>query len=270
MHPMGGMTDNVRAHYTGEGGSNLAGRVRALLETLGPGRISPEHLAALDHFHVRGAEATAELAKLAGVQAGWKVLDAGSGLGGPSRQLAKLYGCHVKGIDLTLAFVEVAELLAEQALAARTKYVRIIRREIKGRVRWFCQLVQESLPPATHTTKDGTVGLDIGPSSIAAVSSDDAILQQLCPSVVEPWNDCRARWTARDVQPTWTTSMPKGARSALAQAILTWGMSSKFGFSHGEVQNSKSVPFTTFSFARSLRNASTPPNKTSAIESGTR
>jgi hypothetical protein len=35
------------------------------------------------------------------------------------------------------------------------------------------------LPRATHTTKDGTVGLDIGPSSIAAVSSDDAILEQL-------------------------------------------------------------------------------------------
>jgi sarcosine/dimethylglycine N-methyltransferase len=115
MHPMGGMTDNVRAHYTGEGGSNAAGRVRALLETLGPGRISPEHLAALDHFHVRGAEATAELAKLAGVQAGWKVLDAGSGLGGPSRQLAEFYGCHVEGIDLTPAFVEVAELLAKRA-----------------------------------------------------------------------------------------------------------------------------------------------------------
>jgi hypothetical protein len=161
MHPMGGMTDNVRAHYTGEGGSNLAGRVRALLETLGPGRISPEHLAALDHFHVRGAEATAELAKLAGVQAGWKVLDAGSGLGGPSRQLAKLYGCHVKGIDLTLAFVEVAELLAEQALAARTKYVRIIRREIKGRVRWFCQLVRACRPlrtPPRTVLSDSTSG----------------------------------------------------------------------------------------------------------------
>jgi hypothetical protein len=62
MRPMGGMTDNVRAHYTRGGGSNVAGRVRALLETLGPGRISPEHLAALDHFHARGAEATAELA----------------------------------------------------------------------------------------------------------------------------------------------------------------------------------------------------------------
>ena len=37
---------------------NVADRVRALLETLGPG--PPERLAALDHFHVRGADATAE------------------------------------------------------------------------------------------------------------------------------------------------------------------------------------------------------------------
>lgn len=120
---MDGMTNNVRAHYTGDGGSNVADRVRALLETLGPGRVPPERLAALDHFHVRGAEATAELAKLAGVQAGWMVLDAGSGLGGPSRHLAERYGCHVEGVDLTPAFVEVAELLSKRAeLADRICY----------------------------------------------------------------------------------------------------------------------------------------------------
>ena len=72
------------AHYTGHDGSNVADRVRVSLETLGPGQIPPERLSALDHFDVRGAETTAELAKLAEVQAGWMVLDAGSGLGGPS------------------------------------------------------------------------------------------------------------------------------------------------------------------------------------------
>jgi hypothetical protein len=30
------MAGNVRAHYSGDGGSNVADRVRALLETLGP------------------------------------------------------------------------------------------------------------------------------------------------------------------------------------------------------------------------------------------
>jgi sarcosine/dimethylglycine N-methyltransferase len=112
------MTDKVSAHYTGDSGSTVADRVRALLETFDPGPISPERLAGLDHFHVRGAEATAELARLADVQAGWTVLDAGSGLGGPSRHLAARYGCHVEGIDLTPAFVEVAQLLAARTGAA--------------------------------------------------------------------------------------------------------------------------------------------------------
>ena len=89
--------------------------MRAFLETVSPGRVPPERLAGLDHFHVRGAEATAELAKLAGVKADWMVLDAGSGLGGPSRYLAERYGCHVDGVDLTPGFVEVAELLAAQS-----------------------------------------------------------------------------------------------------------------------------------------------------------
>ena len=107
-----------------------------------------------------------------------------------------------------------------EALAARTKYVRIIRREIKGRVRWFCQLVQEGLPPATHTTKDGTVNQHRAISSIAAVSSDDAILEQLCRASSNRGTTAggsSARWTARDVQPTWTTSMPKGARSRVRE-----------------------------------------------------
>jgi sarcosine/dimethylglycine N-methyltransferase len=120
---MDGNTSSVAAHYAGDGGSSLAGRLRALLETLGPEPTSLERLAALDHFHVRGAEATAELAKLAGVQAGWRVLDAGAGLGGPSRHLAGRYGCHVDGVDLTPAFVEAAELLAERAgMADRLSY----------------------------------------------------------------------------------------------------------------------------------------------------
>ncbi|MDE3180976.1 MAG: hypothetical protein KGM47_15120 [Acidobacteriota bacterium] len=54
---MNGMTNNVRAHYAGDAGSNVAGRMQALLEILGPGLISPERLAALDHLHVRGADA---------------------------------------------------------------------------------------------------------------------------------------------------------------------------------------------------------------------
>jgi sarcosine/dimethylglycine N-methyltransferase len=123
MNPMEATIDAVKAHYGGDERSDVAGRVREMLDTLGPGRIPPERLAALDHFHVRGADATADLAKLAGVQSGWTVLDAGSGLGGPSRHLAERYGCQVEGVDLTPAFVEVAQVLSERAdLGARLSY----------------------------------------------------------------------------------------------------------------------------------------------------
>jgi ubiquinone/menaquinone biosynthesis C-methylase UbiE len=41
-----------------------------------------------------------------------RVLDLGSGLGGPARTLAEAFGCHVTGIDLTPAFCEAAETLS--------------------------------------------------------------------------------------------------------------------------------------------------------------
>ena len=40
------------------------------------------------------------------------MLDLGCGLGGPSRFLASTYGCHVIGVDLTPAFVDIATRLA--------------------------------------------------------------------------------------------------------------------------------------------------------------
>ena len=44
-----------------------------------------------------------------------RVLDAGSGLGGPSRDSCETFGCHVIGVDLAPAYVRVAALLADRA-----------------------------------------------------------------------------------------------------------------------------------------------------------
>src|SRR6266436_4746410 len=48
--------------------------------------------------------------------AGLRVLDVGSGIGGPARYFAAEHGCRVTGIDLTEEFVRVA-----RSLTARTK-----------------------------------------------------------------------------------------------------------------------------------------------------
>jgi SAM-dependent methyltransferase len=100
----------VTDHYADVGGDLLA-RVIQALDAI-PGSLTPARLAGFDQFHVRGLAATADLGALLAPPPRAAVLDAGSGLGGPSRHMAVAYGCAVTGVDLTPAYVEVATLLA--------------------------------------------------------------------------------------------------------------------------------------------------------------
>ena len=75
--------------------------------------LAVDDLAAVDEFHIRGREATLELAKMAGIQATWNVLDVGSGLGGSARFLAGRFGCRVVGIDLTPEYCDAARALSD-------------------------------------------------------------------------------------------------------------------------------------------------------------
>ena len=97
----------VEQHY------NLEGLEKTLLLALDKAgididQLTPDDLASIDEFHIRGPEATIELAEEIGVKNKMHVLDIGSGLGGPSRRLASKYGCHVTGLDLTEEYVRVA------------------------------------------------------------------------------------------------------------------------------------------------------------------
>jgi ubiquinone/menaquinone biosynthesis C-methylase UbiE len=92
----------------------LIAAVNAALETIEL-PLTAQKLAAFDQFHFGGLAMTAELARRAKLSKDDHVLDAGSGLGGPSRFLAETIGCRVTGIDLTSAYVAVARLLAERA-----------------------------------------------------------------------------------------------------------------------------------------------------------
>lgn len=78
-----------------------------------PGRLTPEDLAPIDEFHIRGRAATLDLARAAKIDRSMSVLDVGSGLGGPARALASEYGCQVTGIDLTEEYCRVARMLSD-------------------------------------------------------------------------------------------------------------------------------------------------------------
>ena len=87
-------------------------------------KLTIEDLAPVDEFHIGGRRATAEFLGQLDLKAGMRVLDVGSGLGGPARFAAQAYGCHVTGIDLTPEYVEVANALARRVgLADRVTYV---------------------------------------------------------------------------------------------------------------------------------------------------
>ncbi|HEY0780281.1 MAG TPA: class I SAM-dependent methyltransferase [Gemmatirosa sp.] len=104
----------IRQHYDGGDPAEAVAEVARRLAALPNEALTAARLAALDQFHVRGLAATADLARIAGIEPQMTVLDAGSGLGGPARFLAESIGCRVIGVDLSPSFVAVAQLLAER------------------------------------------------------------------------------------------------------------------------------------------------------------
>jgi hypothetical protein len=71
------------------------------------------------------------------------------------------------------------------SLACTTKYVRLVRRMLRGRMRFYAQLVQNGKPPTRglHRAKKGIGGLDFGPSMVAVVTDKVTALLPLAPSV---------------------------------------------------------------------------------------
>ncbi len=77
-------------------------------------RLKIDDLAPIDEFHVRGRNATVELARDLGLDRSMQVLDVGCGLGGASRHIANEFGCHVTGVDLSEDYCRVATDLTKR------------------------------------------------------------------------------------------------------------------------------------------------------------
>ena len=75
--------------------------------------LTIKDLAPVDSFHIRGIEATKDLASLVKIKPVDKILDVGCGIGGSARFLASNYGCFVTGVDITGEYCNVAAELSE-------------------------------------------------------------------------------------------------------------------------------------------------------------
>ncbi len=105
---------NAQAISDHWGKGDVYSRILETMEMAGidPGTVTVEQLAPVDHFHARGFPATVELADVLPIKTGDKLVDIGSGLGGPARYLAKRFNCHVDGIDITAPFVDAGNKLS--------------------------------------------------------------------------------------------------------------------------------------------------------------
>ena len=136
----------IAQHYTH--GSLLPTILDALKGTgIDVDHLSSDDLASIDEFHTGGRAATVDLAAQMNVVPGMRLLDVGSGIGGPARFFAHHYGCHVTGIDLSAEFCETAE-----ALSARTS--------LDGRVDY--RRASATSLPLDNDTFDGAYMLHVG------------------------------------------------------------------------------------------------------------
>jgi len=108
------MESPVEEHYHS---SNLSQKILDALKKSGKEitPLDPKALAPVDQLHTGGAPATLALLEKAGlskknhITSDTHILDAGCGVGGSSRLLAKTFQCRVTGIDLAHAFIETAK-----------------------------------------------------------------------------------------------------------------------------------------------------------------
>lgn len=105
--------ESINHHY---GRTGLSATIAEHLQAAGKrvDELTIEDLAPVDQFHTRGQVATVELAQLAELQPGQRVLDVGGGLGGAARTLAAQFGCDVTVLDLTEEYCRAGEWLTAQ------------------------------------------------------------------------------------------------------------------------------------------------------------
>ncbi|RFA26618.1 hypothetical protein CAI21_16395 [Alkalilimnicola ehrlichii] len=103
----------IEQHY---GQDDLKQKLLNALQEAGknPEALSRDDIAGFEEFHIRGRQATRELATAMELGAGMRVLDVGCGIGGPARTLASEFDCEVTGLDLVDAYIEAATDLSQR------------------------------------------------------------------------------------------------------------------------------------------------------------
>lgn len=136
-----------------------------------------------------------------------------------------------KGLDLEPLFDLKDKYGVEaHALSCHVKYLRLVKRVIKGKNCWYVQLVLDGLPiqKAKNIISTNACGLDIGPSAIAAVGENDAFLSQFCDEVAQPWKEIRREQRAQDRSRRATNSDNYNEDGTVKKGSRKWNRSNRY------------------------------------------
>jgi transposase len=115
-------------------------------------------------------------------------------------------------------------------LNSKVKYVRLVRRKINGRNRFFAQLVCQGKPliKPKNTLGTGDVGIDIGPSTIATVGDKEASLQQFASEL--EFNTARIRRLQRKMDRSRRANNPDNynANGTVKKGKKRWNSSKSY------------------------------------------
>ena len=126
---------------------------------------------------------------------------------------SKLHYCE----DLSISYgkykyklkIKRNDTYSQLALMDSVKYVRVYPKTIRGKRRWFAQLIFKGCPPnknRQYGDSSKTQGIDIGTSTIAIVSNDEAKLMELAPNCKE--NERMIRILSRKMERSRRTTNP--------------------------------------------------------------
>ncbi|MDA3788182.1 MAG: methyltransferase domain-containing protein [Desulfobacula sp.] len=106
------MESEIKTHYNSD---NLTQKIKTALIKAGKdlSNLEPKDLSPIDQIHTGGARSSIELFKKLTISPDAQVLDAGCGIGGSSRLLARQFNCRVVGVDLAEKFIESAIFLTQ-------------------------------------------------------------------------------------------------------------------------------------------------------------
>ncbi|EKN65446.1 IS transposase [Neobacillus bataviensis LMG 21833] len=83
------------------------------------------------------------------------------------------------GLEIKI-HIPIKDEYLQRAMHDEIAYCRLVRKTIRRKVKYYLQLVLKGIPPQKHKTVDGGVGIDMGISTVAAVSDKDVQIEEFC------------------------------------------------------------------------------------------